>query len=89
MLRTICLYLSFPSKWEEKRETIFEMLDVKIISEDKDRDNVVARTATIYKTGFGLTTGFSGSHTVTHNCSVYTLHSQFTIVLAESSYNYK
>jgi hypothetical protein len=27
-------------------------------------------------------------HTVTHNYSVYTLHSQFTIVLAESSYNY-
>jgi hypothetical protein len=27
----------------------------------------------IYKTGIGLTTGFIGSHTVTHNYSVYTL----------------
>jgi hypothetical protein len=36
----------------------------------------------LYKTGIGLTTGFIGSHTVTHN------YSQFTIVLAESSYNY-
>jgi hypothetical protein len=26
-----------------------------------------------YKTGFGLTTGFIGSHTVKHNYSVYTL----------------
>jgi hypothetical protein len=26
-----------------------------------------------YKTGIGLTTGFIGSHTVTHNYSVYTL----------------
>jgi hypothetical protein len=26
-----------------------------------------------YKTGIGLTTGFVGSHTVTHNYSVYTL----------------
>jgi hypothetical protein len=41
--------------------------------------------ATIYKTGIGLTTGFIGSHTVTHNYSVYTpTASQFTIVLAES-----
>jgi hypothetical protein len=29
-----------------------------------------------------------GPHTVTHNYTVYTLHSQFTIVLAESSYDY-
>jgi hypothetical protein len=28
--------------------------------------------ATLYKTGIGLTTGFIGSHTVTHNYSVYT-----------------
>jgi hypothetical protein len=51
---------------------------------------IVARTvATIYKTGIGLTTGFIGSHTVTHNYSVYTLTpSQFTIVFAESPYNY-
>jgi hypothetical protein len=42
----------------------------------------------LYKTGIGLKTGFIGSHTVTHSYSVYTLHSQFTIVLAESSYNY-
>jgi hypothetical protein len=27
----------------------------------------------LYKTGIGLTTGFFGSHTVTHNYSVYTL----------------
>jgi hypothetical protein len=41
----------------------------------------------LYKTGIGLTTEFIRSHTVTHNYSVYTLTaSQFTIVLAESSY---
>jgi hypothetical protein len=50
--------------------------------------NIVARMWRLYKTGIGLTTGFIGSHTVTHSYSVYTLHSQFTIVLAESSYNY-
>jgi hypothetical protein len=27
----------------------------------------------LYKTGIGLTTGFIGSHTVTHNYSVYAL----------------
>jgi hypothetical protein len=27
----------------------------------------------LYKTGIGLTTGFIGSQTVTHNYSVYTL----------------
>jgi hypothetical protein len=43
----------------------------------------------LYKTGIGLTTRFIGSHTVTHNYSVYTLTaSQFTIVLAESPYKY-
>jgi hypothetical protein len=43
----------------------------------------------LYKTGIGLTTGFIGSHTVTHNYSVHTLTaSEFTIVLAESPYNY-
>jgi hypothetical protein len=43
----------------------------------------------LYKTDIGLTTGFIGSHTVTHNYSVYTpTASQFTIVLAESPYNY-
>jgi hypothetical protein len=52
------------------------------------RLNFVARTQRLYKTGIGLTTRFIGSHTVTHNYSVYTLHSQFTIVLAECSYNY-
>jgi hypothetical protein len=37
-------------------------------------DNIVARMrGDDYKTGIGLTTGFIGSHTVTHNCSVYTL----------------
>jgi hypothetical protein len=50
--------------------------------------NIVARMWRLYKTGIGLPTGFMGSHTVTHNYSVYTLHSQFTRVLAESSYNY-
>jgi hypothetical protein len=30
------------------------------------------RVATIYKTGIGLTTGFIGSYTVTHNYRVYT-----------------
>jgi hypothetical protein len=33
----------------------------------------VARMRRLYKTGIGLTTGFIGSHTVTHNYSVYTL----------------
>jgi hypothetical protein len=38
------------------------------------RDNIVARIVwRLYKTGIGLTTGFIGSHTVTHNSSVYTL----------------
>jgi hypothetical protein len=51
--------------------------------------NIVACMRRLYKTGIGLTTGFIGSHTVTHNYSVYTLTaSQFTIVLAESFYNY-
>jgi hypothetical protein len=48
--------------------------------------HIVARVWRLYKTGIALTTGFFGSHTVTHNYSVYTLHSQFTIVLAEPSY---
>jgi hypothetical protein len=43
----------------------------------------------LYKTDIGLTTGFIGSHTVTHNYSVY-IHSynsiQFIITLAESSF---
>jgi hypothetical protein len=34
---------------------------------------IVARIRRLYKTGIGLTTGFIGSHTVTHNYSVYTL----------------
>jgi hypothetical protein len=34
--------------------------------------------ATIYKTGIGLKTGFIGSHTVTHNYSVYTLTAHYT-----------
>jgi hypothetical protein len=43
----------------------------------------------LYKTGIGLTTGFIGSHTVTHIYSVYTLQfTMFTITLAESPYNY-
>jgi hypothetical protein len=35
--------------------------------------NIVACMQRLYKTGIGLTTGFIGSHTVTHNYSVYTL----------------
>jgi ABC-type uncharacterized transport system permease subunit len=36
--------------------------------------NIVARIWwRLHKTGIGLTTGFIGSHTVTHNYSVYTL----------------
>jgi hypothetical protein len=35
--------------------------------------DTVARMRRLYKTGIGLTTGFIGSHTVTHNYSVYTL----------------
>jgi hypothetical protein len=34
--------------------------------------HIVARMWRLYKTGIGLTTGFIGSHTVIHNCSVYT-----------------
>jgi hypothetical protein len=34
--------------------------------------------ATIYKTGIGLTTGFIGSHIVTHNYSVYTLTAPYS-----------
>jgi hypothetical protein len=37
--------------------------------------NVLSRVCgDYYKTGIGLTTGFIGSHTVTHNYSVYALH---------------
>jgi hypothetical protein len=39
-----------------------------------------AYVATIIRRGIGLTTGFIGSHTVTHNYSVYT--SQLTIAAA-------
>jgi hypothetical protein len=36
--------------------------------------NTVARIVwRLYKTGIGLKTGFIGSHTVTHNHSVYAL----------------
>jgi hypothetical protein len=36
--------------------------------------NIVARIVwRLYKRGIGLTTGFIGSHTVTHNYSVYIL----------------
>jgi hypothetical protein len=47
------------------------LLDIRIVA------RIVWR---LYKTGFGLTTGFIGSHTVTHNYSVYT--SQLTIAAA-------
>jgi hypothetical protein len=33
--------------------------------------NIVVRMRRLYKTGIGLTTGFIGSHTTTHNCSVF------------------
>jgi hypothetical protein len=45
----------------------------------------LAYVATIIRRGIGLTTGFIGSHTVTHNYSVYS-SLQFTITLAESSH---
>jgi hypothetical protein len=35
--------------------------------------SIVARMQGLYKMGIGLTTGFIGSHTVTHNYSIYTL----------------
>jgi hypothetical protein len=35
--------------------------------------NIVARMRRLYRRGIGLTTGFIGSRTVTHNYSVYTL----------------
>jgi hypothetical protein len=41
--------------------------------------HVVARLVwRLYKTGIGLTTGFIGSHTVTHNYSVYTLTAHYS-----------
>jgi hypothetical protein len=40
--------------------------------------NTVARMRRLYETGIGLTTGFIGSHTVTHNYSVYTLTAQYS-----------
>jgi hypothetical protein len=40
---------------------------------DLDVENIVARMwRRLCKTGIRLTTGFIGSHTVTHNYSVYT-----------------
>jgi hypothetical protein len=49
--------------------------------EDNIKINIVAHIVwRLYKTGIGLTTGFIGSHTVTHNYSVYT--SQLTIAAA-------
>jgi hypothetical protein len=42
-------------------------------------NNIVARTAwRVYNTGIGLTTGFIGSHTVTHNYSVYALTAHYS-----------
>jgi hypothetical protein len=35
--------------------------------------NILSRVSDCYRRGIGLTTGFIGSHTVTHNYSVYTL----------------
>jgi hypothetical protein len=43
-------------------------------------EHIVARMWRLYKMGIGLTTGFIGSHTVTHNYSVYP--SQLTIAAA-------
>jgi hypothetical protein len=40
--------------------------------------DIVARMWRLYKTGIGLTTGFIGSHTVTHNYSVYTLTAHYS-----------
>jgi hypothetical protein len=41
--------------------------------------HIVARMWRLYKTGIGLTTGFIGSHTVTHNFSVlhFTTHNNW------------
>jgi hypothetical protein len=41
--------------------------------------HTVARMWRLYKTGIGLTTGFIGSHTVTHNYSVYTLTAHYSL----------
>jgi hypothetical protein len=40
---------------------------------DKNEGGDVARMWRLCKTGIGLTAGFIGSHTVTHNYTVYTL----------------
>jgi hypothetical protein len=45
-----------------------------------------ARMWRLCKTGIGLTTGFIGSHTVTHNYSVYTLQLTAHYTRAESSH---
>jgi hypothetical protein len=37
----------------------------------KDDQYIVACMQRLYKTGIGLTTGFIGSHTITHSYSVY------------------
>jgi hypothetical protein len=47
--------------------------DGHLITETSRGYNNVARMWRLYKTGIGLTTGFIGSHTVTHNYSAYTL----------------
>jgi hypothetical protein len=45
-----------------------------IFCTQKENKHIVARIVwQLYKMGIGLTTGFIGSHTVTHNYSVYTL----------------
>jgi hypothetical protein len=44
----------------------------KFVTMKMDEDTV-ARMWRLYNAGIGLTTGFIGSHTVTHNYSVYTL----------------
>jgi hypothetical protein len=40
--------------------------------------SILARMRRLYETGIGLTTGFIGSHTVTHNYSVYTLTAHYS-----------
>jgi hypothetical protein len=47
----------------------------------RTRHIVTRMCGDLYKTGIGLTTGFIGSHTVTHNYSVYTLHNLMVCIM--------
>jgi hypothetical protein len=83
------LAATLPSIGEVKNSWSFIATSEYVLQLSYTHNDIVARMRRLYKTGIGLATGFIGSHTVTHNYSVYTLTaSQFAIALAESPYNY-